>query len=40
MIYGNTMEGAGRAMELVMALHAFAAAVEVDGSKGDGQLAK
>ena len=40
MIYGNTMEGAGRAMELDVVLQAFAAAVEMDGAKGDGQLAK
>ena len=39
-IYGNTVEGAGRAMELDVALQAFAAAVEVDGAKGDGQLVK
>ena len=38
-IYGNTVEGAGRATELDIALQAFAAAVEVDGAKGDGQLA-
>ena len=29
-IYGNTVESAGRTMELDMALQAFAAAVEVD----------
>ena len=34
----NTMEGAGRAVELDMALQAFAAIVEVDGALGDGQL--
>ena len=35
----STMEGAGRAVELDMALRAFAATVEVDGALGDGQLA-
>ena len=40
MIYGNTVEDVGRAMELDMALQAFAAAVEVNGAKGDDQLAK
>ena len=39
-IYSNTVEGAGRAVELDVSLQAFAAAVEVDGAKGDGQLAK
>ena len=39
-IYGNTVEGAGRAVELGVALQAFAEAVEVDGANGDGQLAK
>ena len=39
-IYGNTVEGVGRAMKLDMALHAFAATVEVDGANGGGQLAK
>ena len=39
-IYGNTVEGPGRAMELDVALQAFDAAVEVDGAKGGGQLAK
>ena len=40
MIYGYTVEGAGRAVELDVAPQAFAAAVEVDRAKGDGQLAK
>ena len=40
MIYGSTVEGAGRAEELGVALQAFVATVEVDGAKGDGQLAK
>ena len=40
MIYGSTAEGAARAVELDMALQAFAATVEVDGAMGDGQLAK
>ena len=35
----STAEGVGRAMELDVALQAFAAAVEVDGALGDGQLA-
>ena len=35
-IYGDTVEGAGRAMELDTTLQAFASAVEVDGAKGDG----
>jgi hypothetical protein len=39
-IYGNTAEGAGRAEELDVTLQAFAEAVEVDGTKGEGQLAK
>ena len=37
--YGSTAEGAARAMELDTASRAFAPAVEVDGAKGDGQLA-
>ena len=40
MIYGNTEEGAGRVVELGVAIQAFVEAVEVDGAKGDGQLAK
>ena len=39
-IYGSTVEGAARAVELDVALQAFAATVEVDGASGDGQLAK
>ena len=39
-IYGNTVEGAGRTIELDMALQAFVAAVETNGAKDDGQLAK
>ena len=39
-IRGNTEEGAARAVELDVALQAFAATVEVDGASGDGQLAK
>ena len=39
-VYSNTMEGAGRAMELEGALQTFAATVEVAGALGDGQLAK
>ena len=39
-IYGDTVEGARRAMELGMAPQASATAVEVDGAMGDGQLAK
>ena len=38
-VYGSTAEGAARAVELSMALQAFAATVEVDGALGDGQLA-
>ena len=33
-IYGNTVEGAGRAEELGGVLQAFAEAVGVDGAKG------
>ena len=40
MIYGSTVEGAARTMELELALQAFAATVEVDDAHGDGQLAK
>ena len=36
---GSMMEGVGRAVELNMALQAFAATVEVDRALGDGQLA-
>ena len=39
-IYGSTEEGAARAVELDVALQAFAATVNVDGASGDGQLAK
>ena len=39
-IYGSTVEGAGRAEELDGTLRAFVAAVEVDGAKGDDLLAK
>ena len=39
-VYSNTVEGAGRAMELNGALQTFAASVEVAGALGDGQLAK
>ena len=39
-IYGSTVEGAARAVELDGALQAFAATVELDGDSGDGQLAK
>ena len=38
-VNSSTLEGAGRAVELDMALQAFATAVEVDGALGDGQLA-
>ena len=38
-VNSSTLEGAGRAVELDMALQAFAATVEVDGALGDGQLA-
>ena len=38
-VYSNTVEGAGRAMELDMALQAFATTMEVDGAMGGGQLA-
>ena len=33
-IYGDTVEGAGRTMELDTTLQAFASAVEVDGAMG------
>ena len=36
----STVEWVGRAVELDVALQAFAATVEVDGASGDGQLAK
>ena len=39
-IYGSTVEGAARAVELDVALQAFAATVEVDGASGDGHLAR
>ena len=39
MVYSNTVEGAGRAVELNGTLQAFAATVEVAGALGDGQLA-
>ena len=39
MVDSGTVEGVGRAVELGVALHAFAATVEVDGARGDGQLA-
>ena len=39
-VYNNTVVGAGRAMELGGALHAFAETLEVTGALGDGQLAK
>ena len=35
----STVEGAGRAVELEVALQAFVATVEADGALGDGQLA-
>ena len=35
----KAVEGARRAVELGVALQAFAATVEVDGALGDGQLA-
>ena len=35
----STVEGVGRAVELDVALQAFAATVGVDGALGDGQLA-
>ena len=39
-VYSNTVEGAGRAMELDGALQTFAETVEVAGALGDGQPAK
>ena len=40
MVYGSTVQGAASARELEGTLQAFVATSEMDGSHGDGQLAK